>query len=279
MQLTDAPLQIVLAFAADDATKTNPVPVPSQIGVTPGAVSYTDGYPPLCALDPSAGGVGPSKADTNGILYSMSSIDKWMSAGGIFPYNSTFQTAVGGYAKGNLVLQASGGGLWMSTVDNNMTDPDTGGGGWAPFNAGAIIRMCSSVYASGSQTLAVGNAKVLFDTVEFDSAGLWNSANKRFVATIAGNYRVSGSVELDAPAAQGPLSSLILKNGALVKQCFQGPQVSNTNLTMPYDAIIACAVGDFIELDVSVPQTAVQAGHSSGSNQAFVYAQLEYLGT
>lgn len=278
MQLTDAPLQIVLAFAADDATKTNPVPVPSQIGVTPGAVSYTDGYPPVCALDPSAGGVGPSKADTNGILFAMSAVDKWMSAGGIFPYNSTFQTAIGGYAKGNLVLQASGGGLWMSTVDNNMTDPDTGGGGWAPFNAGAIIRMCSSVYASASQSLAVGNSKVLFDTIEFDAHGLWDATDKRFVATTAGNYRVTGNVILPSPPAQGSFVSSIFKNGSLAKQCSTASQLSTGEVSFSYNAIVNCASGDFIELFLLVPQTAVVAG-GSGSNQAIVYAQLEYLGT
>lgn len=278
MLLANAPTQISLAFAADDTGKTSPFPIPSQIPITPGAASFTDGFPPLCAEDPADGGMPPTKADMNGALYAMSSIDLWKSAGGMFPYNSAYQTAIGGYPKGALILQASGGGLWMSTADNNMTDPDTGGAGWAPFNAGAILRMCSSVYASAQQTLATGNSKVLFDTVEFDSAGLWDAADKRFVATVAGNYRVSGFVSLIAPAAQGPFNALIYKNGTLVKNCFSGSQLSTTSLGMLYSAIIPCASGDYIELYLGVPQTAVLAG-VSGSNEAFVYGQLEYLGT
>lgn len=278
MLLANAPTQISLAFAADDTGKTSPFPIPSQIPITPGAASYTDGFPPLCAVDPVDGGMPPTKADMNGALFALSSIDLWKSAGGMFLYNSAYQTAIGGYPKGALVLQASGGGLWMSTADSNMTDPDTGGGGWAPFNAGAVLRMSSSVYASAQQSVAVGNSKVLFDSVEFDSSGLWDAADKRFVATVAGNYRVTGFVSLIAPAAQGPINALIFKNGALAKGCYSGPQLSNTSLGLSYNAVVACASGDFLELFIGVPETAVLAG-AVGSNETLVYAQLEYLGT
>lgn len=277
MQLTDAPLQIILPFAADDTTKTNPVPVPSQIPFTPGAASYTDGFPPLTAVDPSGGGIGPSKADFNGVLFALSAIDRWVSAGGVFPYNPGFGAAIGGYPKGAIIQQASGSGLWMSTVDSNVTDPDTGGAGWVNIATGTVIRMTASVYASAQQSLAVGVSKVLFDTVEFDSAGLWDATNKRFVATVAGKYRVTGNVVLPSPAAQGPFIGEIFKNGSLLKQYFITSQLSTLSLAMPFDVIVSCAIGDFIELVIVVPQTAVFAG-TVGSNQSFVYAQLEYLG-
>lgn len=277
MELTNAPAKIVLAFAADG--DKNVIPVPSQIPITPGAASYTTGFPPLTMVDPSEGGVGPSGLDFNGILNATSAIDLWMSAGGVFLYDATFSAAVGGYPKGALLQQASGGGLWISTVDNNTTDPDSGGAGWVSFTSGAsVIRMSSSVYASAQQTLATGISKVLWDTVEFDAAGLWNAANKRFVATIAGHYRLSGSVMLSAPGAQGPIATQIFLNGAIAKQCFEAPQVSNVNLSMPFDAIFNLAVGDYLEVFMTIPETGVLAGQT-GSNQAFVYGQLEYLGT
>lgn len=277
MQLTDAPAQIVLAFAADDTTKTAPFPVPSQIPVTPGAASYTDGFPPLCAVDPADGGQGPSKADMNGALFALSSIDLWVSAGGLFVYSSAFQTAIGGYPKGALLQQASGGGLWMSTVDNNMTNPDTGGGGWVNINTGTVLRMSASVVAGHSQTLAVGNAKVLFDTVEFDSAGLWDATDNRFVATVAGNYRVTGTVVIPAAAPQGVFVASVFKNGgASVKQCDITSQLSTGEISLGYNAIFNLAVSDYIELFLTVPQTAVVAG---GTGTSFVYAQIEYLGT
>ncbi len=140
MEIIGAPGQLVLPWANGDSTKTNPIPVPSQIGVTPGAASFTDGFPPLCATPISSGGVPPAKADMNGGLFQMSGIDVWMSAGGGFLWSSAFSVAVGGYPIGARVLMASGiGGYWRSIVDNNTSNPDAGGAGWVPDSGSALL--------------------------------------------------------------------------------------------------------------------------------------------
>lgn len=154
MKLANAPAQIVAAWANGVSTKTNPIPVPSQQGITPGAASWTDGFPPLCDIDSSDGGVPPKMADMNGGLYQMSAVDVWMSAGGGFPYNAAFQTAIGGYPKGARVLMASGNGYWISTADNNLTDPDTGGAGWASDDSNAITALTGDVTATGPGSAA-----------------------------------------------------------------------------------------------------------------------------
>lgn len=154
MELANAPAQIVAAWANGVSTKTNPIPVPSQQGITPGAASWTDGFPPLCDIDSSDGGVPPKMADMNGGLYQMSAVDVWMSAGGGFPYNAAFQTAIGGYPKGARVLMASGNGYWISTADNNLTDPDTGGAGWASDDSNAITALTGDVTATGPGSAA-----------------------------------------------------------------------------------------------------------------------------
>ena len=276
MQLANAPSQIVEPFAVNGSK--NVIPVPSQVAITPGAASYDDGFPLLCDTPVNEGGIPPSMQDMNGILNEISAVSQWTNAGGLFVYNSAFSAAIGGYPNGAMLLQASGAGYWRSSVDNNTSDPDTGGEGWVSFGSatGLPVATTSSVYASAQQTLAVGTSKVLFDTVEFDS-GIWNAANKRFVAPYAGLYDISGAVMLSAPGGQ-LLATQIFKNGALAKQCFQSPQVSTGNLSLPFDAIINCGVGDYIELYVSVPETPVAAGQV-GSNQAFVFAQACYLGT
>ena len=130
MQLSNAPAQIVEAWATGDSSKTNPIPIPSQISVKPGAASWTDGFPPLCNTPLASGGIPPAKADMNGGLYQMSAVDVWMCAGAGFPYSPTFSSAVGGYPKFARVLKSAGDGYWISIVDNNVTDPDTGGAGW-----------------------------------------------------------------------------------------------------------------------------------------------------
>jgi hypothetical protein len=274
MQLSNAPSKLIEAFAING--NKNTIPVNSQIGVVSGAASYNDGFPPLTMTDPDEGGVPPSGLDFNGIFFALSATDVWYCCGAGFPYDGTFATQIGGYPKGSQVLAASGSGYWFCTVDNNTSNPDAGGAGWELQGFSAL----AGVYASAQQTLNPGSfpgsAKVIFDTVEFDN-GLWDSANKRFKAPQAGKYRISGAIMLNAPGGQN-LTLLIFKGGAPVRQCFEAPQVSTGNLTLPFSAIVTAVTNDYFEVFVGMDQSAVLAG-VNGNNQVFVFAQCEFLGT
>lgn len=272
MQLSNAPSKIVEAFAVNGSKNT--IPVPTQIPITPGAASFNDGFPPLTMTPLTSGGVVMSGLDMNGILNMATAVDNWMSAGAGFKYDSVFSASIGGYPNGARILNAAGNGYWLSIVDNNVTDPDTGGAGWIPF--GGSTAPSASVYASAQQTIATGNTKVLWDTVEFDTFGLWNAGANRFQSLWAGKYRLSGSVYLPSAAGQN-MSVMIYKNGTLAKLGSQFPQVSDVPLTYSFDAIISAADGDYFETFMNVPSTAVLAGQV-GSNQAYVYGQIEYLG-
>ena len=103
------------------------IPTASQIGVTDDAASLTDGFPPLCF---SPGGQ-PFGQDFNGILKQITQWLQWCQAGAPIQYDSTFQSAISGYPKNAVVWSATTAGvLWLSTVDANTTNPDTGGAGW-----------------------------------------------------------------------------------------------------------------------------------------------------
>ncbi|MFY2587434.1 gp53-like domain-containing protein [Achromobacter xylosoxidans] len=134
MQASNAPSKSAVPFA-QSGTK-NTIPVASQIGVTPGAASFTDGFPPLTMTPLAAGGVPPYGADFNGILNFLSAAMRWGQAGAGYSYDAAFSAAIGGYPKGSQVRQAAGNGYWLSLVDNNTTNPDTGGAGWADMGAG-----------------------------------------------------------------------------------------------------------------------------------------------
>ncbi len=276
MQLTGAPPKIIEAFAVNAAPSggfggKRIIPVPSQTGITPGAASYNDGFPPL-TMTPLPGGVVMSGLDMNGILNEATAVDWWMSAGAGFNFDSVFAAAVGGYPIGARVLNAAGNDYWLSIVDNNSNNPDTGGAGWVPSSKRAV----ASVYASAQQTLASGTQKVFWNTVEFDQYGLWNAGSQRFQALWAGAYRLSGSIYL--PSAPGDNYAIqIMKNGTLAKQCFQFPQVSSVALTLPFDAMISCAINDYLETFLITPVGSLLVGQS-GSNQAFVYGQIEFAG-
>lgn len=149
MQLSNIPGKLVLPWATSG--NKNDIPVASQIGITAGAASLTDGFPPLTMTPVAAGGVPPSGLDMNGILYEMSNILRWANAGGGYAYDSTFanDSHVGGYPKGARVMRSDGMGYWFNTVENNTTDPEAAGAaaaGWVPdYQAGA-----TSVAMSGS---------------------------------------------------------------------------------------------------------------------------------
>lgn len=127
------PPRIVEAFAIDAASQyiTNPFPAASQIGITDGAASLHDGFPPLTFLALAAGGVPPSGKDFNGILYLLSAWIAFLAAGQKPVYDSTLQTDMSGYAQGATIQQSADlTATWTSNVAANVTNPDTGGAGW-----------------------------------------------------------------------------------------------------------------------------------------------------
>ena len=149
MQSTNIPTKIPLPFGFAAATgQINAIPTASQIGIVNGRASLHDGFPPNTFLPLTTGGVPPFGADFNGILNEITSITQWQQAGGFFPYDSAFSTTIGGYPKGAVLQSANGSGLWISTAENNTTNPDTGGAGW------------TSLAFEGSQAITVTTADV-----------------------------------------------------------------------------------------------------------------------
>ena len=137
MLASSIPTKIVLPFANNaGGAYINVVPVASQIGITNGAASFYDGFPPNTFIALAAGGAGPFGKDFNGLLNVMSAWERWYCAGGPVTYDSAFQmtSQVGGYPNGAVVASATTAGLyWRSTADNNTTNPDSGGAGWVSF--------------------------------------------------------------------------------------------------------------------------------------------------
>lgn len=175
MQASNAPTKSPVPFA--ESGSKNTIPVDSQIGITPGLASFTDGFPPLTMTPLAAGGIPPRGQDFNGILYFLSAAARWQQAGGSYSYDATFATDIGGYPKGAVLLASDGQGFWLSTVDSNTTDPDAGGAGWAPaFNYGigaatgltnANVTLTADKFAKPIITLSgalTGNVQIIFPT-------------------------------------------------------------------------------------------------------------------
>lgn len=136
MQSTDIPSYFPIPFGnSAGAGYIRTIPEASQIGITDGAASLTDGFPPLCFQPVSSGGVPPFGQDFNGLLNQLSAGMRWLQAGGMPVFSSTYATAIGGYPKGAVLARSSGDGFWISTADNNSANPDTGGANWRLLGA------------------------------------------------------------------------------------------------------------------------------------------------
>lgn len=133
-----APAQLTLGFA-ENGTK-NTIPNASQIGITPGAASFNDGFPPVTRQPVAAGGVPPFGEDMNGVLYQVSKALQWEQAGGRYVFASAFATAVGGYPLSGVVQSSDGLGSWLNTTANNTNDPEAVAtpNGWQPVGHRAI---------------------------------------------------------------------------------------------------------------------------------------------
>lgn len=144
MQRSDVPTKFPIPFAnGASGIYIRPIPLASQIGIEAGAASLTDGFPPV-TFDPLAsGGVPPWGADFNGLENQITGWVRWLSCGVPVTYDGAFQSAIGGYPQGALLVSASvAGRLWVSLTDNNTTNPDTGGAGWrvsAPYRCGEMF--------------------------------------------------------------------------------------------------------------------------------------------
>lgn len=192
------------------------IPQNSQIGVQRCAASLTDGFPPLTMTPISAGGCPPFGQDTNGILKQISQWSRWQGAGASVTFDAAFSAAIGGYPKNAILAQtAVAGCYWSSKVDNNTSNPDTGGTNW---NSSCSAR---SVFVFVSD-FAVCDG-VTDDTTNINSA-LGASAGMVLVFPSGNKTCISGAVNIcpnatcaNGATRNGAFPAMIYGNGATLK--------------------------------------------------------------
>lgn len=153
MKLSDLPAKFPLIWGASATSGyIRDIPVDSQVGITNGAASLQTGFPPLCFLPVGSGGVPPFGQDFNGILKQITAWSQWANAGGQVPYDADFASNIGGYPKGAVVSGTAAGVIWLNTVDDNSTNPDSGGAGWIAIATSAGIQSGQWNYAADTGT-------------------------------------------------------------------------------------------------------------------------------
>lgn len=160
--LTTYPITEVFGASAGSPYIQLPIPVASQIGITDGAASFTDAFPPLTFVNPTTGGTPPRGVDFNGITYMLSQYAVGLQQGLLCGYNAAVSTEIGGYPLGALLASADGTTFWFNTTAGNTSDPDTGGAGWLSFQPP------SSAYISAAPAAGANN--------DYDAGGALNAS-------------------------------------------------------------------------------------------------------
>jgi parallel beta-helix repeat protein len=182
MQQSEAPNKTTIPFSNTGGKNT--IPVTSQIGIKDGAASYEDGFPPLTRTALASGGVPPSGLDMNGILNELSERLRWSQIGGAYLFDAAYAAEIGGYPVGTKLLMSDLSGFWISTANNNTTDPD--GVSSANWKAEYFVKDIVSPKDFG----AVG------DGVTDDTTAIQNAINASYGKTLyipVGNYKVNSN--------------------------------------------------------------------------------------
>lgn len=151
MKSSDVPVKFNIPFASGAVSSyVAAIPEASQIGISAGRASLTDGFPPDTFSPTGSGGVPPYGKDFNGILKQITQWSQWQGAGATVMYDSAFASAIGGYPIGALLSSATAGRLWLCTVENNSSNPDAGGTGWVAIQNSLATQTISAAGSPAS---------------------------------------------------------------------------------------------------------------------------------
>lgn len=92
--------------------------------------SYESGFPPITMILKSAGGKPPKGQDMNQILYELSALGRWSSAGCLNTFDSAFASDIAGYPQGAYVLGDDLKTVYRCTINGNTADPNSVTTGW-----------------------------------------------------------------------------------------------------------------------------------------------------
>lgn len=148
MKAIDIPSRPPSPFAVSASPGTTIRDIPETTS-DPNAASYELGFPPNTFAPIGSGGQPPDGRDFNGILNTTSGWSWWNAAGGPVEYNVDFAAAVNGYPKGAMIASPYPGFSWISLVDDNLSNPNTGGANWAYANARSAFLIPEQFGAAG----------------------------------------------------------------------------------------------------------------------------------
>jgi hypothetical protein len=236
------PVKMVEAFGinAGPAYITAPFPVASQISTAPGNASLNDGFTPLNMTPITEGGIPPSGADMNGILFLISSNVAALSAGQILNvFDSVYATAIGGYNAGAQVLDATSAlRRWTSFIAANTTDPATTPANWV--SSTPILSTSAPTAGTHADNVLAGPSDFFLDVSTAAGAITLNG----FIAQRDGQKLVisnTGANALNIGALAGAAGNQVRLSSTITL-------LQNDSMTIQYCKALASGVGQWVQV-------------------------------
>ena len=168
------PNQLTTAFA--NAGLKNDIP---QSATGSNLASYEEGFPVITMQAIADGGMPPQGQDFNGMFYTLTDIARYAQAGGLYPFDKEFCTAIGGYPLGAILTSLDGAKLYINQVNGNTNNPDTNSTNWQTVLTSTLL---DAVPTADSTNPVASNG--VFDalatkqnTLTFDNAPTSGSTN------------------------------------------------------------------------------------------------------
>ncbi len=186
MNRTDSPAKQPKPFGINGPRE----PILSTTPAGDNTASYESGFPPITMTLKSAGGLPPKGQDMNQILYELSALARWASAGALNAYDSSFATSIGGYPKGSMLISDDNSKIYFSTIDENTNNPNSVSTGWLnllSFLGGAPIASPTFTGTPAAPTASAGTNTTQIATTAFIQAAITalslGTASQRNVGT------------------------------------------------------------------------------------------------
>ncbi len=198
---------------ASDGLKNN-IPAERNGGLAQEAATYAEGFPSITMTPISVGGKPPSGKDMNGVLYEISAHTVWQNQGGRYRFDQVFCDAIGGYPKGAVLINDTLDTEYISLVDANTHNPNSGNntGKWET-HAGKGLK-ASTIRAGIVQLLSATNSD------REDIAATPKAVKTAYDKAVAAESAASGAVKTSGSQNVGGektfTSTAFFKGGAFV---------------------------------------------------------------